>query len=77
MNSTTKKCLLAKLYGMSTVIIVVLVFLIFTVATAANGISFLKVSNLSTIANQASFLVVLGIGQALVILTGGIDLSVG
>lgn len=77
MNNTAKKRLLARLYGMSTVIIVVLVFLIFTIATAVNGIRFLKPSNLSTIANQASFLVVLGIGQALVILTGGIDLSVG
>jgi len=77
MNSNLKKRLLAKLYGMSTIIIVVIVFLIFTIATAANGIRFLKPSNLSTIMNQASFLVVLGIGQALVLLTGGIDLSVG
>lgn len=77
MNNTLKKRLLAKVYGMSTVIIVALVFLVFTVATAASGISFMKPSNLSTILNQASFLVVLGVGQALVILTGGIDLSVG
>lgn len=77
MKSNMKKRVLAKVYGMSTVIIVALVFLVFTIATAANGIQFLKPSNLSTILNQASFLVVLGIGQALVILTGGIDLSVG
>ncbi|MCI5957628.1 MAG: ABC transporter permease [Clostridiales bacterium] len=77
MNSTTKKRILARVYSMSTIIIVALVFLVFTIATAAKGIRFLKPSNLSTILNQASFLVVLGIGQALVILTGGIDLSVG
>ena len=70
MKSNMKKRVLAKVYGMSTVIIVALVFLVFTIATAANGIQFLKPSNLSTILNQASFLVVLGIGQALVILTG-------
>ena len=77
MNNTLKKRLLAKLYGLSTVLIVIIVFLVFTIATAANGVNFLKLSNLGTIMNQASFLVVLGLGQALVILTGGIDLSVG
>ena len=41
MNSNLKKRLLAKLYGMSTIIIVVIVFLIFTIATATNGIRFL------------------------------------
>ncbi len=77
MNKTLKNRLLAKVYSLSTVLIVVAVFLVFTVAAAFNGINFLKLSNLGTIMNQASFLVVLGVGQALVILTGGIDLSVG
>lgn len=77
MNENTKKRLLVRLYGMSTFIIAVLVFMVFTLACAANGINFLKLSNLSTIVNQASFLVILGVGQALVLLTGGIDLSVG
>lgn len=77
MNGSVKKRMLARLYGMSTIIIVILVLLVFTIAAAANGTNFLKPSNLSTIMNQASFLVVLGIGQALVVLTGGIDLSVG
>ncbi len=77
MNALTKKRLTAKLCSMSTIIIVVLVFMVFAIATATTGINFLKPSNLSTIMNQASPLVVLGIGQALVILTGGIDLSVG
>ena len=72
-----KKKLLARLYGLSTVIIVLIVFLVFTIASAANGITFIKSSRLSTIMNQASFLVILGIGQAIVLLTGGIDLSVG
>lgn len=72
-----KKRVLARLYGMSTLIIVVFVFLVFSVACGLNGITFLKPSNLSTIMTQASFLVILGTGQALVLLTGGIDLSVG
>ena len=76
-EGTAKKKLLVRLYGASTAIIVIIVFLIFTIASATTGINFLKPSNLSTIANQASFLVILGIGQALVLLTGGIDLSVG
>lgn len=76
-KGSLKKRLQVRLYGMSTVLIVILVFLIFGIASAANGVNFLKPSNLSNILNQASFLVILGIGQALVILTGGIDLSVG
>ena len=42
MNSTTKKRILARVYSMSTIIIVALVFLVFTIATAAKGIRFLK-----------------------------------
>ena len=72
-----KKRILARLYGMSTVIIVVIVFLVFSVACGVQGIQFLKPSNLSTIMTQASFLAILGVGQALVLLTGVIDLSVG
>lgn len=72
-----RKKVLARLYGMSTLIIVVIVFLVFTIACSINGTNFIKPSNLSTILNQASFLVILGVGQALVLLTGGIDLSVG
>lgn len=77
MKSGLNKRLRARLYGMSTLIIVVVVFLIFTIACATTGVNFIKPSNLSTIMNQASFLVILGVGQALVILLGGIDLSVG
>ena len=77
MSETTRKKMLVRLYGASTAIIVIVVFMVFTIAAAAGGINFLKLSNLSTIVNQASFLVVLGVGQALVLLTGGIDLSVG
>ena len=76
-KETAKKKLLVRLYGASTAIIVIVVFMVFTIASAAGGVNFLKLSNLSTIVNQASFLVILGVGQALVLLTGGIDLSVG
>ena len=72
-----RKRILASLYGMSTVIIVLIVFLVFSIACGVQGINFLKPSNLSTIMTQASFLAILGVGQALVLLTGGIDLSVG
>ena len=77
MSELRRKKLLKQVYSLSTVMIVAAVFLVFTIASAFGGVNFLKPSNLSTIMNQASFLVVLGIGQALVILTGGIDLSVG
>jgi len=52
---------------------VVMLGLIFTVATD----SFLSISNLVNILRQASVLLVLAAGMTIVILTGGIDLSIG
>lgn len=77
MNRTQSKKLLAKLCGMSTVIIMAIVLLFFAAANAAGGVTFLSSNNLSVIVNQACFLVIVGVGQALVILTGGINLSMG
>jgi ribose transport system permease protein len=39
--------------------------------------SFLSIYNLKTIANATAILLAVGLGQSLVILTGGVDLSVG
>ena len=77
-----KKNLLTKrvkstVYGLSSVVIMLIVFAIFAVLNMFQGISFLSPSNLSTILNQASFLVIVGIAHAIVILMGGINLSIG
>ena len=77
MNEKLRKKVLVRLYGMSTVIIMLVVLGFFAVINQMNGINFLSTANLSVILNQASFLVIVGIGQALVILTGGINLSMG
>lgn len=77
MNDRLMKQVLAKLCGMSTIIIMLAVLIFFAVVNGMNGINFLASENLSVIVNQASFLVIVGIGQAIVILTGGINLSMG
>lgn len=48
--------------------------IIFTIAAPAH---FLTAFNMKTIAMDASYLVVLSVGQAFVVMSGGIDLSVG
>jgi ribose/xylose/arabinose/galactoside ABC-type transport system permease subunit len=47
------------------------------VINAFYGNNFLTMSNISVIVNQSCFLTIIGIGQALAILTGGINLSIG
>ena len=76
-NSLVSKRVQAKLSGMSPVIIMLVVFTIFALLNTVQGINFLSPSNLSTIINQACFLIIVGIGQSLVILVGGINLSMG
>ena len=49
----------------------------FTVLCSINGKNFLTFSNIMNIVNQASINAVIAIGASLIILTGGIDLSVG
>lgn len=49
----------------------------FTVLCSINGKDFLTFSNVMNIINQASINAVIAIGASIVILTGGIDLSVG
>lgn len=53
------------------------ILIILTVACKLLGKDFLTVGNIQNIINQSSVISVIAIGQSIVILTGGIDLSVG
>lgn len=53
------------------------IFLVFTIICSAMGKNFLNINNIMNIVNQASINAILAIGASIVILTGGIDLSVG
>lgn len=53
------------------------IILVFTVACRMAGKNFLTVVNIQNIIKQSSVIAVTAIGASLVILTGGIDLSVG
>ncbi len=55
----------------------VLIFLVFTVWCSACDKSFCTLGNMKNIINQSAVIAVIAIGQSIVILTGGIDLSVG
>ncbi|MEG1179188.1 MAG: ABC transporter permease [Oscillospiraceae bacterium] len=55
----------------------VLILVVFTVICSINGKDFLTAGNLQNIISQSAVIAVIGIGASLVILTGGIDLSVG
>lgn len=53
------------------------IIIAFAILCSINGKHFLTLSNVMNIINQASINAVIAIGASLVILTGGIDLSVG
>lgn len=53
------------------------IMVIFTIACQILGKSFLTLGNIKNIINQSSVIAVIAIGQSVVVLTGGIDLSVG
>ena len=53
------------------------IFFVFTIICSAMGKNFLNINNVMNIVNQASINAILAIGASIVILTGGIDLSVG
>jgi ribose/xylose/arabinose/galactoside ABC-type transport system permease subunit len=61
----------------SPLFILVAVLAFFTAATAATGDEYLTLSRVSVILNQSCFLTVIGVAQALALLTGGINLSIG
>ncbi len=63
----------SRIYDFSTFFILLVIVFFFSVF----GNGFLSASNLSTIINQASFLAIIGVAQLIVILTGGINLSIG
>ena len=56
------------------VLVLVLLWVAFTATTGGN---FLTTRNLSNLIRQAAFTGIMGVGMTLVIVTGGIDLSVG
>lgn len=62
-----------RIYDFSTFLILVAIVAVFSVF----GNDFLKLGNISNIINQASFLAIIGVAQLVVILTGGINLSIG
>lgn len=55
----------------------IVIMIAFTIICKANGKDFLTASNIQNIISQSSVIAVIAIGASLVILTGGIDLSVG
>ena len=61
----------------SSLLILIAVLAFFTIVNLFYGNDFLSMSNISVIVNQSCFLTVIGIGQALAILTGGVNLSIG
>lgn len=73
MKEQIKEVLKRTLYNFSTFWILLVIFLFFCIF----GNEFLKSGNISNIINQASFLAIIGAAQLVVILTGGINLSIG
>lgn len=57
-------------------LLIILVFLIVVLTISTKGI-FLRYSNISNLLMRNSLIAIIALGQTLVILTGGIDLSVG
>lgn len=56
---------------------VIVIFIVFTIICNILGKNFLTINNVFNIITQASIISIIAIGASLVILTGGIDLSVG
>ena len=66
-----------RLAGLSSVLIVGILAFLVVVFTILNGTAFLNFGNFVNIAVDASVLLLLGVGMTFVIITAGIDLSVG
>ncbi len=60
-------------YNLSTLWILFAILLFFSLT----GTNFTRPGNISNIVNQAAFLAIIGVAQLVVILTGGINLSIG
>lgn len=65
------------LHGLPSIYISLLLLVILTIILYSGNPSFLSVYNLKTIGSATAILLAVGLGQTTVILTGGIDLSVG
>ncbi|TIS72988.1 MAG: ABC transporter permease, partial [Mesorhizobium sp.] len=61
------------LFGLTLLALLVLLWVILSVATP----SFASANNISNLLRQGSMIAILAVGQTFVIITGGIDLSVG
>ncbi|PYG89939.1 ribose transport system permease protein [Ruminiclostridium sufflavum DSM 19573] len=77
MNNTVNKLKKIDLKSITLYIGAIVILLAFTIICKANGKDFLTSSNIQNIISQSSVMAVVAIGASLVILTGGIDLSVG
>ncbi|MGI6267606.1 MAG: ABC transporter permease [Acutalibacteraceae bacterium] len=77
MNSIKEKLKKIDVKSLTLYIGAVLILIIFTVICSINGKDFLTTSNIQNIISQSAVIAVIGIGASLVIITGGIDLSVG
>ena len=67
----------AKLPALTLYIGLVVIFIVFAVICSMMGKNFLTLNNMFNIITQASIISIIAIGASLVIVTGGIDLSVG
>ncbi len=75
--NVARKRALKSLTDLSSLFILIGVLAFFEIANMLQGGSYLSMSNLSVMINQACFLTIIGIGQALAILTGGLNLAIG
>lgn len=79
-NSARTKCLRARLYGPQILYSYGILFFLFILCVffqiETDG-TFLTLRNLSNVLRQSSVNTILGVGMTMVIITGGIDLSVG
>ena len=67
----------AKLPALTLYLGLIVIFIVFAVICSMMGKNFLTLNNMFNIITQASIISIIAIGASLVIVTGGIDLSVG
>ena len=77
MNTTLDRLKKFDIKSITLYIGAILILIAFTTICKMNGKDFLTSSNLQNIVSQSSVIAVVAIGASLVILAGGIDLSVG
>ena len=66
-----------KKFDIRTLTMVLVLIILWVAFTASTGGNFITTRNLSNLIRQAAFTGIMGVGMTLVIVTGGIDLSVG